>query len=454
MPKRNELDEDVRRFAGIVSPLRNEMPNELLQNIFLLTVSNTIDIDTPVETGEIAVREAWIITQVCRRWRAIALSFPSLWSVVALDFSPSQGCHFTESALKTHLQRSGSRPLTVIFVASPNGNSQIERRAFTLLAQQCSRWEAAALYIPLAFLPDLDCLHGQLPLLNALRIVTLGYDDRAREHAIQVSASRGFEIAPSLRSAYLGNRHILLPLSLPVLLPWSQLDWYRGENTWRGHLDALREAPQILCCSLITCAVRDQRDSDFELVCLPSLLRLALYDTEFLRLLETPVLDELVVFEHAAPVISLVHRSSCPLRRLFSFGGYDLSSIIGILEAAPTIVQLYVQVFDPLRPRDLDLFSRLASDPAFAPSLEVICLDVQLGPAEPIFLEAVEFRRRAGKLRGVTLFTRDPHLSLNSRVEALRADGLHFSISEGDAEAAWFPADLRFTDTDPDSEFE
>ncbi|KAJ7081268.1 hypothetical protein C8R44DRAFT_992339, partial [Mycena epipterygia] len=123
------MSADLRVF---VSPLRNGMPNELPQNIFLLAVSDTIDIDTPVERAGIAGREAWIITQVCCRWRGIALSLSSLWSVVALDFSPSQGCRLLETALKTHLQRSGNRPLTVIFVASPDGNSRLERRAFTL----------------------------------------------------------------------------------------------------------------------------------------------------------------------------------------------------------------------------------------------------------------------------------------------------------------------------------
>ncbi|KAJ6627750.1 hypothetical protein B0H10DRAFT_1748280, partial [Mycena sp. CBHHK59/15] len=81
VPERNELDENVRRYAGFISPLRGRMPNELLSNIFLLAVSDTIDIDTPVEQAEIATRRAWIIAQVCHHWRAIAMSLPSLWSV-------------------------------------------------------------------------------------------------------------------------------------------------------------------------------------------------------------------------------------------------------------------------------------------------------------------------------------------------------------------------------------
>ncbi|KAJ7081240.1 hypothetical protein C8R44DRAFT_895116 [Mycena epipterygia] len=151
--------------------------------------------------------------------------------------------------------------------------------------------------------------------------------------------------------------------------------------------------PQITCCGLFTCEAINQRASDFARPFLLRLLRLALYDTEFLHLLEIPVLEELVVFEHVAPVISFLRRSTCPLKRLLCFTCSDPTSIIGILEITPTIVELCVPVA-ALQPHDLDLIARLASDdPAFAFNPAVISLDVEFGHNDTVlFLDVVEFR--------------------------------------------------------------
>ncbi|KAJ7162697.1 hypothetical protein C8R43DRAFT_305831 [Mycena crocata] len=463
IPERDELQEDIDKHSSLTVPLRGRMPNELLSHIFMLAVCDMVDVDTPPDRAETEMQGAWIISHVCRRWREIALSLPGLWSVVVLDFDPPRGCRLSEHALKTHLQRSKNMSLTIIFRTASERNSYMQRIAFSLIISHSLRWETAALYIPLALLSNLDSLHGRVPVLRALRIVTLGFDyDAPVEPVHWLTASRAFQSAPNLQSVYLGNRHILLPAPLPVSLPWSQLQWYRGQNIWRAHLDALRSSSQLVSCSLSTISLTGHDGSGLAVVRLPRLLHLALYDTCFLDCLETPVLEELYVFEYLQPVVSLLRRSSGPLKRMVSFGCCGPPILVDILQIAPTIVDISLQQFSsaPINLRDFCL--RLADDDDFAPNLDIISLQLhsgiestsgiesRFGPDESLFMDAVESRWRRGKLRAVDLLM-DLSPSLHGRMEALRAEGLHFSVTpDADAEKAWFPAHLTFDD---DEEF-
>ncbi|KAJ7117463.1 hypothetical protein C8R44DRAFT_626525, partial [Mycena epipterygia] len=68
MADRDMLEEKIWAHEGTLSPLRR-MPTELLSSIFALTrPSGTREDPAP-----------WIVGQVCRHWRAIVSSQPSLW---------------------------------------------------------------------------------------------------------------------------------------------------------------------------------------------------------------------------------------------------------------------------------------------------------------------------------------------------------------------------------------
>ncbi|KAJ6459251.1 hypothetical protein C8R45DRAFT_843483, partial [Mycena sanguinolenta] len=63
----------------IISPLRR-MPAEILGEIFSWTLPSIHDV---FDTDD----SPWILTYVCRRWRAVAVSKSSLWSLITIDFS-------------------------------------------------------------------------------------------------------------------------------------------------------------------------------------------------------------------------------------------------------------------------------------------------------------------------------------------------------------------------------
>ncbi|KAJ7439346.1 hypothetical protein FB451DRAFT_1415767 [Mycena latifolia] len=425
IPERNKLDENVRQFASVVSPLRGGMPEELLSKIFLAEVS-TINSDTPMEHAVMAVRGAFCFGQICRRWRTIALSLPLLWAVVALDFNTEIWGETGVSLpmLETQLQRSGHQPLTILLRSFPHGCERSQTHALDMLVRQSWRWEVAALYISPDLFPQIAGLEGRLPRLNSLRIEITGG---------RVHGSSAFKVAPSLRNVYW--RSALSRVSLPS----SQLRRYRGVSSWNGHLEVLRSASQLTGCALI---LHDEEGaSEHSRAHLPRLLDLFVSNVNFLHRLETPALEELTVFKDLNPVLSLLRRSSSPLRRLVCYACTGIAVLTTILENVPSITEISIQ-FSSEDPGPF--ISRLArNDENYGPNLESISLDVGLSrsPNESIFLDAVVSRWRSGKLRAATLFTRNPLLvNTQRRVEALNAQGFDLTISNG--YMRWLPAEF------------
>ncbi|KAJ6557566.1 hypothetical protein B0H19DRAFT_898910, partial [Mycena capillaripes] len=69
------------RTRAVLSPLRR-MPPEILGCIFLVTLPKTVDAAwSHTRTGS-----PWIFTRVSSRWREVAISTPSLWSRVVIDY--------------------------------------------------------------------------------------------------------------------------------------------------------------------------------------------------------------------------------------------------------------------------------------------------------------------------------------------------------------------------------
>ncbi|KAJ7157290.1 hypothetical protein C8R46DRAFT_859860, partial [Mycena filopes] len=60
---------------SILSGLRR-LPLEILAYIFLLTI--------PSVEETCPLRSPWILGHICRRWRAIALATPALWSSIVI----------------------------------------------------------------------------------------------------------------------------------------------------------------------------------------------------------------------------------------------------------------------------------------------------------------------------------------------------------------------------------
>ncbi|KAJ7355815.1 hypothetical protein DFH08DRAFT_690772, partial [Mycena albidolilacea] len=162
------------------------LPFEILGEIFSLMVRPMF---LPAETEN----APWLFTRVCRRWSAVALATPALWSRVTLELDPD----VTEGSLSlTNLcfQRSGQVPLTVTVIQEDgvcNSHPLLD-----VVFSSSERWRIAVLYINLPPIQQITSIHGSLSALTTLLIsVQLRTDQGFDEEFLNV-----FSIAPQLRS--------------------------------------------------------------------------------------------------------------------------------------------------------------------------------------------------------------------------------------------------------------
>ncbi|KAJ7742547.1 hypothetical protein B0H16DRAFT_1890215 [Mycena metata] len=148
--------------------------------------------------------------QICRLWRQIAFSTPSLWRTFKLFLRPGgsvQRYEADHTHTETSLQRSGSCPLSVeVEHAQYNTPSVLH-----LVLAHRTRWEHLKLFVSVRNLP---VIIGPFPLLRTLTTTVWvgGLHDETYRPAT-------FHSAPLLRRVAIDNyKNIFLSM-----LPWSQL---------------------------------------------------------------------------------------------------------------------------------------------------------------------------------------------------------------------------------------
>ncbi|KAJ6472675.1 hypothetical protein C8R47DRAFT_1199850 [Mycena vitilis] len=140
------------------------------------------------------------LTGVCRQWRTTALSMPSLWRAMSLEFrhEPEDQIEMVEM----WLERSGSSPLS--FQTDERYITDVE--LLRVLATHRARWEHVHLNMNLFHFHSIE---GAMPMLRQLEL------------QIPIDGVPSFPVefqAPLLRTATLWDFEYH-----PALLPWSQL---------------------------------------------------------------------------------------------------------------------------------------------------------------------------------------------------------------------------------------
>ncbi|KAJ7045142.1 hypothetical protein C8F04DRAFT_525034 [Mycena alexandri] len=242
----SSLRRTIQRCRSILSPIRR-LPPEILTHIFILT--------TPVEeAGNLPWHRSleqspWILGHICRRWRAVALTSPALWSSIVIQNiyssdDDSEPCSIP--MLKAQLTRSGSYPLEVVFEYEVDGqNGYVVEKALKALAKCSSRWKS--LSITAQQLKRLPNIRGRVPLLEKLSVVGMeeeetddGYDSGSSSRAIG-----HFAIAPRLRV-------VEMEMGEPFFdLPLVHLTHYESNGSWEDHIHALKALRNVKSCSLM-----------------------------------------------------------------------------------------------------------------------------------------------------------------------------------------------------------
>jgi hypothetical protein len=317
-----DLEAQILHLERSLSALRNEktlvqerldsykypvlaLPNEIVSEIFMHFLPTYPRF--PPLTG---ILSPTILTQICRKWREIALGTPALWSVLSYDDD-------IPSDLRAHvfnmwLNRSRSCPLSLQFGLGVVNMTSV----LAIIVPHRARWERLEFW----FLSPshLHIFDGPMPLLRYLEL----YLDPPAVGTTSVVFK-----APLLRTVTLNAN-----AASKIILPWTQL------TSLALLYVSPHECVPILqqTSNLVRCKLRFFFDPnsnhigpDIMLPCLES-LTLSHVDhesvTDFLETLIVPALRSLKISEQlldADPIESLavfISKSGCKLEELLIAG--------------------------------------------------------------------------------------------------------------------------------------
>ncbi|KAJ7646498.1 hypothetical protein FB45DRAFT_1051184 [Roridomyces roridus] len=320
---RTELRRSIVTHRSILSPIRR-LPNELLAEIFTAAVKDAFRGSDRLDCLSPWSQPPWTLARVCRRWAAIVLGTPSMWSRIFLNLDAIGAGPGAVALTELLHQRSGGLPLSITMNERYNSET---RGVLDVVFTHCERWQHWELLVSRGspLLLDIPTAHaGRLPNLTTLKIYAeFGPDDAEFE---SLAGFRNiFAIAPRLTAVYASfedsNRVFSRP---PLEFPWPQLTTL--SIGLRFSEEALPLIPQL--STIVNLRVQCTKADPFPAqspITLPHLRMLevkAQYRSDPLRSLSllgcltTPLLEHLGVQDEATKdeILSLITRSRCKLK--------------------------------------------------------------------------------------------------------------------------------------------
>ncbi|KAJ7757665.1 hypothetical protein B0H16DRAFT_1537404 [Mycena metata] len=366
--QRDESKAKIRRHVSILSPLR-QLPPEILRKIFWLSVPPIREMETIVTDGgkRFGIRDSpWVLAHVCSRWRAVALSFPSLWKTIIIapgvfplrdsddDFpqhrSRRRRAYYSESAavpyplalFKAQLIRSMDTPLHIVI-----RSRDLEQELLDTLLTSCSRWETLE---STSFFPSF--FGHRFPMLRKIKLDSGSRAPPFRgtplpEKILQVDA-------PALRDVVLGSYQD--SVGGARIVPWRQITRYEALGGYKDYLSTLALAVNVVEFHL---EMLSPGLATNPRVVAPTLRKLYLSGTEGFALnpgtLVVPNLEG-IFFWHS-PVYSLpwLQTARCQLNRVVLTNLKPVDAILELFQQFPTITDLTFNTHryhDPSAPQE------------------------------------------------------------------------------------------------------
>ncbi|KAJ7442464.1 hypothetical protein FB451DRAFT_110236 [Mycena latifolia] len=426
---------------AILSPFRR-MPPEVLGEIFSWTLPS---VQEALMRLEFDVSDSpWGLSQVSSRWRAVVLSIPSLWSLVAIDYINAP--FYPLPLLKTQIQR--AHGIHIHIYGGERTDSLHLLEAFQCLADHAERWEELCIELTSDLIPLLNTLHHRL---FSLRKLWIEWGVRERQIAAQ-STIHSFQTASSLFDVGILNRD--RPLS--ILLPAQQLTRYNVDGPWQMHRSVL-----MLALNLVQARIDIPEDESLEdggeIIELLLLEHLYVSQAESLRYLRAPAVEDLghYIVEDDEPdfiphLEAFVVRSNCTLRRICLQGTPPARATAEILRKFPSISELAIIANDPDQDWDttdemvnglisyLTILRHPAENVVLAPQLSKICFACEEESYIDYsrYLQMLQSRWKTADcaLKSAALvIDLEPRLEAATRrgLEALALDGLELFLLEG-----------------------
>ncbi|KAJ7607871.1 hypothetical protein FB45DRAFT_1067627 [Roridomyces roridus] len=319
-------------YKAILSPLRR-LPTETLGEIFMHTVPSIRDL---VRWNGFGMNQSpWVLIHVCSRWREIAISLPSLWSLIYMDQ------RYPLAVAEMQVQR--AKTLRVhIHGRTEFGLQPIsETRILEYLISHSTRWEEFSIEMRENFDVLLPTLRDQVPLLRRL---SLEWNEDLYTEDPEESIDY-FETATSL---------VELRICYPGIISFSpslqQLTRYHVDAPWETHQQILSVSPALVEAHI---SVEDgpqwsDMDPKIELLHLRCLY---VSWTKIVQFLHVPVLEQVtfdlssIEDELSLGVDEFMAATSGTVRRLGLRGLPQADVAQEIMDAYPSVTELAILIY-------------------------------------------------------------------------------------------------------------
>ncbi|KAJ7639219.1 hypothetical protein FB45DRAFT_1055377 [Roridomyces roridus] len=326
----------IQSHAAILAPIRR-VPNEILAELF----AHCVDVTKPLDP---LAGDAWVISRVCRRWRAVALACPELWSHFAVSEKPMK---HLQDFICIQLERvPHPAPLYIRFRDPYTPLADI----MDLFLAVHDRWQDVAFFSHHNFTQFVEhACRIPFPRLRKLQLYSSVLKSLQKDETT-------FDIVdsfPALVEVLLELRYRHFPSQLH--LPWSQL---RRCTLWEARTSDVLRILALLPTSSSASVLGAEHDrfaaappsptesqiNSLELdYCHP------LFNTNLFGVLRAPALKKLALNHGYQPacrpskVLSFLGRSGCALEHLRVQGGVNSrASVLGFLAGVNELERLDV----------------------------------------------------------------------------------------------------------------
>ncbi|KAJ7753489.1 hypothetical protein B0H16DRAFT_1834562 [Mycena metata] len=311
----------VDTYRGVLSTLRR-LPNEILLEIFQHTFTHLDNLDT-------FGNAPWLVIQVCRHWRAVALASPGFWSHFIIPGGENLQSLLMATAFPAQVERVRGGPISIYFAADPSPH------VLAMFLPLSSQWDNISLDTSLFMSPPLS--DHVFPALRRLTLYYLGPEPRevCRNDAM-----------PALEDLVLNLYDCGLPKAVKSSIPWSQMQKCALRDL--DSADFLWIVAQLPHAKVVIRIGNNLEAPDASLMATTSVIRSLIFAhcsrnfvSDVLTSLSTPALDEFVLsdtrdtfadYPLGERVVQFLDRSGCTLKHLrfnLHLEEQDLIAILG-----------------------------------------------------------------------------------------------------------------------------
>jgi len=337
--KRCDLLSEHNRAHGT---LMQQLPVELKNHVFEHLLPSRDEWGVIPRTEKTAMRSYMDSISVCKGWRNVALSNPSLWSTMHITLGISD----SSSQVNDWVLRSGTLPLTLHIQVTDHNDQEWSRRVLASILDalsRCSnRLQSLSLDIPFSVLCSFQRNNFQYHRLTQLRIISQSH--QFDQHLSLLNQTASLEKIELRRVSF-----------QPFQISWNHLTSAKFVFLDLEDLTQLFEhASQMAFCeisSLRRCPVNFS---------VPPIIHHRLKILKFRHVLDWDVVpmlfgsltlpclqeldtDETVLLIHLP---ALVHRSSCPLTKLTLTHYFEDQLVFDELQPLPGVTDLVVGALD------------------------------------------------------------------------------------------------------------